>query len=231
LTCQSVFGAPTPGSITFTSTPIPATIHIYGGNSTSAATVDLSFARLGFGNPDTTGAGDGGIKASVEAYYYDAGGTGAGMDFYVSTNGTTLTKAMRLSETGGMQITRTAVTAPADTDGNVFSGTYTPTLANTTNITSSTPFTSQYMRVGNVVTVSGRVTIDPTAVGSITMGLSLPIASTIVSQQQCCGTSSNQQGDSVAVVGDATNLRASFIGVVADAASRTYTYNFTYLVV
>ena len=136
-----------------------------------------------------------------------------------------------MSVTGGIGISRTAVTSPVSNDGNVFSGTYTPSLSNTTNITSSTAFTSQYMRVGNVVTVSGRVTIDPTATGSITLGVSLPIASTFIAQQQCCGVSSNQQNDPLGIVADATNLRASFIGVVNDAASRTYSYSFTYQII
>jgi hypothetical protein len=55
---------------------------------------------LAFGNADASGAGDGGIKASINAYMYDAGGTGAGLDFYVSSNGTTLTNALRVTQTG-----------------------------------------------------------------------------------------------------------------------------------
>ena len=135
-----------------------------------------------------------------------------------------------LASGSGLSIARTAVTAPATTDGNVFSGTYTPTLTNTTNIAASTAFASQYMRVGNVVTVSGRVTIDPTATGSITLGVSLPIASTFTANQQCCGTSANAFGDAIQVIADSTNLRATFTGTVADAGARLYAYNFTYQV-
>jgi hypothetical protein len=59
------------------------------------------------------------------------------------------------------------------------SGTYTPTLSNTTNIAASAAFVCQYQRVGNVVTVSGRVNITPTAASVASeLGISLPIAST-----------------------------------------------------
>jgi hypothetical protein len=118
-------------------------------------------------------------------------------------------------------------------DGNVFSGTYTPTLTNTTNIAASTANICQYMRVGNVVTVSGTVVIDPTATGRIVLGLSLPIASALTLATQCGGTFASAGTTTVnvgSVTGDATNDRATFDGVVADAASRTYAFTFTYRV-
>ncbi len=98
--------AMTAGSITFTATPNPTTIHIYS-LSGGTWTTDADFARLAFGNADTSGAGDGGIKASINAYSYDTAGTGAGLDFYVSSNGTTLTKALRMTQTGEVYIAGT----------------------------------------------------------------------------------------------------------------------------
>ena len=133
----------------------------------------------------------------------------------------------------GLTIGRTAVTAPAATDGNVFSGTYTPTLTNTTNIDASTAYTCQYMRVGNVVTVSGRVDIDPTAAGIITLGMSLPIASNFATAQQMGGTYSSG-GGSVNVgriSADVTNDRASFEGPVVAIINTGFHFSFTYLVV
>jgi len=100
ITVTNGFAALTAGSITFTATPIPTTITVFAETASSTWTVDQDFARFGFANSDGTGAGDGGIKASINAYVYDVAGTGAGLDFYVSTNGTTLTKALRMTETG-----------------------------------------------------------------------------------------------------------------------------------
>jgi hypothetical protein len=153
------------------------------------------------------------------------------------------TERMRISSTGlvtlasdsGLSISATAVTAPASTDGNVFSGTYTPTLTNTTNIAASTPFASQYMRVGNVVTVSGRLNIDPTTSGAACeLGISLPIASDITTTSGCAGTGSiyttTTEVSSGGILGDTTNNRATFRFVAGGTAARDYGFTFTYLV-
>ena len=143
----------------------------------------------------------------------------------------TASPACVLDVVGGIQTSRTAVTSPAATDGNVFSGTYTPSLNNTTNIASSTAAVCQYMRVGNVVTVSGTVTIDPTSTGRIVMGFSLPIASAIAGANEVGGTFASSGTTTVnvgSVTGDATNDRATFDGIANDAASRVYGFSFTY---
>jgi hypothetical protein len=57
------------------------------------------------------------------------------------------------------------------------SGTYTPTATSITNIASSTPRKSNWSKVGNIVTVSGSVTITTSAIGLTQLGLSLPIFS------------------------------------------------------
>jgi enamine deaminase RidA (YjgF/YER057c/UK114 family) len=138
-----------------------------------------------------------------------------------------------LDVVGGIKTSRTAETSPATTDGNVFSGTYTPTLTNTTNIAASTASVCQYMRVGNVVTVSGTVAIDPTAIGQIVLGMTLPIASALTAATQCGGTFAGSGVTTInlgSIVADATNDRATFDGVVADIANRTYGFTFTYQV-
>lgn len=69
------------------------------------------------------------------------------------------------------------------------SGTYTPTLTPIANITGSTAYSCQYMRVGNVVSVSGRIDVQATASGSQThLGISLPIPSAFTAATQCGGT-------------------------------------------
>jgi hypothetical protein len=140
-----------------------------------------------------------------------------------------------LAASAGLSISSTAVTSPSSADGNVFSGTYTPTLTNTTNIAASTASVCQYMRVGNVVTVSGTLDIDPTATGRIVLGMSLPIASNFSGANNLGGTfyatgavtGTNGGGTQ----GDATNDRAEFDGQVADVANRRYAFSFTYRVI
>jgi hypothetical protein len=135
----------------------------------------------------------------------------------------------------GFNISEVAVTTGSSAIGNVFSGTYTPTLTNTTNIAASTAYASQYMRVGNVVTVSGRLNIDPTTSGAASeLGISLPIASDITATTQCAGTGSNYttttEVSTGGILGDTTNNRATFRFVAGGTAARDYGFTFTYLV-
>jgi hypothetical protein len=119
ITVESFSGSMTAGSITLTATPTPTSVVAHAQVSSAAWTINAPFARFGFSNSDGSGAGDGGIKASIDAYGYDANLTGAGLDFYVSSNGTTLTKALRLTQTGvyGTTVGATYRTAYIDNTG------------------------------------------------------------------------------------------------------------------
>lgn len=65
------------------------------------------------------------------------------------------------------------------TDGNVCSGTYTPTeQSNNGNCSSQSIVLNRYMRVGSVVTVSGKFDINQTSTGACTINFNLPIAAT-----------------------------------------------------
>jgi hypothetical protein len=70
------------------------------------------------------------------------------------------------------------------------------------------------MRVGNTVTVSGKVDIDPTlAVSTISeLGMSLPIASNLANTEQCAGTGAAAvvASQTLEIKGDTVNDRASF---------------------
>jgi len=139
-----------------------------------------------------------------------------------------------VSATSGLSIARTAVTAPAASDGNVFSGTYTPSLTNTTNIASSTAAACQYMRVGNVVTVSGQVTIDPTAAGACNMKMTLPIASTFSSGRQASGTFAtvtSGQSDQGSIIGDTAGAQFEFRFTAVNVASSIYAFHVTYQII
>lgn len=136
---------------------------------------------------------------------------------------------------GGIKTSRTGVTAPAATDGNVFSGTYTPTLTNVTNVAAAVPSVAQYMRVGNVVTVSGRLQVDPTAGGLFDLSMSLPIASAMTDASQISGTAaaldpSENAGGAGAIYGDPANDVAVLRRTTVLSGNATYSYHFTYQV-
>lgn len=116
----------------------------------------------------------------------------------------------------------------------VDSGTYTPTISATTNITSTTVNGARYMKVGSVVTVSVNLDIDRTSSGFTTLELSLPVASNFASRDDCAGFiggeaagSENQGG----VVADATNDTAEASFTAASGGSAPYVVHFTYEVI
>ena len=112
------------------------------------------------------------------------------------------------------------------------SGTYTPTLTNVTNVSASTAYACQYLRVGSVVTVSGKIDVDPTAAAAFEVGISLPIASNFTAQEQCAatGVSVIAADDAAWVVADTTNDRASFQSSPTGVTNHSYYFTFTYSV-
>lgn len=118
--------------------------------------------------------------------------------------------------------------------GTSSSGVYTPTLTNVANLDGSAAFECQYSRVGSVVSVSGKVTADPTAPATLTqLGISLPIASNIGASEDCAGVAfaSGIAGQGAAILGDAANNRAEMDWVSGDVSSQAMYFNFQYSVI
>lgn len=113
------------------------------------------------------------------------------------------------------------------------SGTYTPTLTGVTNVAASTAYQCQYIRVGAVVTVSGKVDVDPTAAVATQLGISLPVASNLGALEDCAGTAAAPAvaGQSAAIYADITNDRAQMEWVAVDLANRSMYFTFTYEVI
>lgn len=113
------------------------------------------------------------------------------------------------------------------------SGTYTPSLTNGTNVAASTAYPCQWMRVGNTVTVSGKVAIDATAAAAMELGISLPIASNFGNDYECAGTGvAVVAGEDAAYIkADAANNRASLNQTKADTSNHDHYFTFTYSVI
>lgn len=113
----------------------------------------------------------------------------------------------------------------------VKSGTWTPTLTNTTNITASTARTCMYIRVGNVVQVSGNIDVDATAVGDIVLGISLPIASNFTAAADAAGTTGvNNSSTDGFIQADTTNDRLIAYTSMGTASNSTFCFTGMYLV-
>lgn len=112
----------------------------------------------------------------------------------------------------------------------VASGTYTPTGTIVANIDTLTPRSAQWLRVGNVVTVSGAVDIDPTTTGSTTFGLSLPLASDLALYNLGGAGAETTGSFMMAINADVANNRANFQYTSPDTLADGFTYSYTYLV-
>lgn len=188
------------------------------------------------------------LDAIALAVSTGSGGSSSATSVYLNNNGlkvkdTDGTHALIISPGSNLTADRTLNVVTGDADRTLTlnssvtldSGSYTPTLYNTANVSSSTAYVFQWLRVGNVVTVSGRVEIDPTNANTITtLGISLPIASNFTNDYQCSGVSAgvSTSGGSVPgiVYGDSANDRAVVNIIPNDNASRGQRLHFTYQV-
>ena len=143
--------------------------------------------------------------------------------------------AARASLSGGLGIDYDSSTGEVAIDTDYFtSGTYTPTLTIIANLDAFTAYACQYVKVGSVVTVSGRVDLNPTTTLVMSqLGISLPFASAFTGTNQCGGVGATDTvaGQSSAIVADAVNARAQMRWVPVDATNQPMFFTFTYLIV
>lgn len=144
----------------------------------------------------------------------------------IGINDTTITNSKSNTVEIGTQMS-------GDSSSYLMSNVYTPTLTNVTNITASEAFPCTYMRVGNTVTVSGKVDIDQTSPGAIELGISLPIASTFTNDYQCSGTGIGiaSGDDPMYIQADVVNSRASLISFDTDTTNHSHFFHFTYRII
>lgn len=190
------------------------------------------------------------VAADYEMVHRGAGGWW----FYTDSAGKVPLKIDRLAATNTLQLTSAGVAVGGDgrlyglslhnnagavtgtTNQYIASGTYTPTLTSVANISATTARQCQWMRVGNVVTVSGQFDATHTATGTVAseVGVSLPIASSFTTAFQAGGTANSYQAGSgfvnaQSIDADATNDRARVRWMnAAISGSTTYTFSFSY---
>ena len=124
-----------------------------------------------------------------------------------------------------------ALTAPTSAAGNVHSGSYTPTLTNVANCSSSTANPFYYMRVGNVVTVCGNIaTTITTPATQLILEFTVPIATTFSVLGQCAGMGVPIASADVLAVYWYTGSTAALRGVPITTGAVNYSVQFTYVI-
>lgn len=160
----------------------------------------------------------------------DAAITNSGTSLYLQTyNGSVLTTGLTINSSQAATFAGTlGINGVSD---NVKSGTYTPTATNESGTSSYTVGVAQYIRVGNVVTVSGTISLSSTSSSINSVRLSLPIASDFTNENQCRGVAATQAGSlsvSGIIKGYAFFDEALLVFYSPDSAyAFSYTYTYT----
>lgn len=114
----------------------------------------------------------------------------------------------------------------------VASGTWTPSLTNSFNITSSAAFACQWIRVGNVVICSGQVNCTPTAASAALLLMSLPIAANDTTNGNMGGAAvGGSYKDPCAIYTDGGSpSKATFSFTATNTGVHDYYFTFMYVV-
>lgn len=109
---------------------------------------------------------------------------------------------------------------------------YSPSFRDTTNVATSVIVgVSRFTRSGDIVTVMGQVTIDPTAAAATVFGISLPAGNLIANVGATAdiqGMLTNDDGDVGVIIGDATNEEAQANYITSVDTASVVAFRFTY---
>lgn len=149
----------------------------------------------------------------------------------------TLIKGFAVTQDGriyGTALHNNAGSVAGTTNQYVASGTYAPTASALTNLDSATVVAMQWMRVGNVVTLSGAFTVDPTTNGvACAFEIPPPIASNFGSGAHCGGGGSAVSGinSNLTVIANSTNDTLVVHFLATNTAAYQIFFTATYLVI
>lgn len=133
----------------------------------------------------------------------------------------------------GTALHNNAGSVSGTTNQYIASGTYTPTLTNVSNVSSSSANVCQWIRVGNVVQVSGSCLVNPVGSAISQLDVSLPIASTIAGTTSLGGVGSSVSGTNTlaaTIAASASQNRASCRWYDGSSGNRLFTFTFSYTV-
>lgn len=184
-------------------------------------------------NPSTAFA-VGMSQGAANGFFYIGASAAANADCLFSNNAGTEIMAV---QGDGRVYGRFLHNHPGSMSGTVnqyiASGTYTPTLTAIANISALTATVGQWLRIGNVVTVSGFFTGTSGAAGGVQVGITLPIASALTAIGQLSGSGCADIGAAkfaCPIFADAANDRAELRWTATGANSSSVNFHFTYVI-
>lgn len=212
-----------------------ATVYVLAGNSSTngkrihAYTIDGVRVQ----RQDNLSVGITEAQADGAGTFYEP----EGLAFYRADSGHPSLALLILSGNSGARVNRIWALGHnrdiTEANGKLASGTWTPTLTAVGNVDALTAAVCHYMRVGDIVTFAGRVSMDATAAGAASFGMSLPIVSDFNSLVQAAGTVTAQTTGVTscgAILGDTVNDRLTVQINALDTSNRAYSFTGMYLV-
>lgn len=227
------------------------TIAITDSASTNTILNPFKLRRTSTGTPATgigvgmefeveTSASNNEIGAIIEIVTTDVTGGSEDFDLIFKTMSAGATAAERLRITSDGRIYGTALHNNAGavtgaTNQYIASGTYTPTLTGGVNVAGTGAASGEWIRVGNMVTICGRVTFTATAAANTLtrLGISLPIASNFANIDECNGTATGNltPGGAAWVEADSTNNRMDLVWYAYTTSTIDMIFTATYLII
>jgi hypothetical protein len=216
-----------------------------GTTSTNNALVAFaSGATTNYGIVCSGAGGQWGTAAGASIYAQGRMRIDGQIDTYGSTSGIVTVKPAAIAGTWTLTLPDNAGIASdvLITDGSgttswktlipVNSGFYTPTLTNTTNLTASTAYQCYWYRVGDMVTVFGKVDVDPTAAGNTVLNMELPVASGLTGDSDLAGTAacSTISGEVISISPGGADL-AKFRWTATDTTNHSLHFHLSYYIV
>ena len=167
------FSAPTGG--------IDSNIGILSSNTSGFSGIGIlagntSSSFIHFGDTDNSGEGQIEFYHGANSMRFKVSGI---VPMSITSSGVNLT-GTPTAPTAAAGTNTTQIATTAFVQANSSSGTYTPTLTNTTNVSSSTLNAAYYVRNGNIVTVTIAVQLTLTATTETVFTFSLPISGATV---------------------------------------------------
>lgn len=146
---------------------------------------------------------------------------------------TNSTERMRITADGriyGSALHNNGGSVSGTTNQYIASGTYTPTLTANANSNNLTASQCQWVRVGNVVTVSGQCVAGTPASGVSSFGMTVPIASNFITGLELGGSGSvaDPARSSIGFSADTVNDRASCNWTAVGTGTIGFQFAFTY---
>jgi len=174
-----------------------------------------------------------GVSVGFLIFYRDSSGNLNSYQLVSGTDAESLPSVVRPTDYDGATNQKIWKIASTTSGVTISNGTYTPTISNTTNVSASSANAARWIRIGNVVSVSGTLSITPTAAAptNTSFEITLPVSTSLTNgANDLAGSGSNGLGQGCYVRGSGSGARAAISYPATITSATGMSYIFSYLI-